>query len=99
MDGVLNGAGTSLVNSVNQAASGVLTATSLDVFVTIQGDLLTATGAVTLTPIPGRPHGDFTEYAILTITGDRASTPELPARSRLKDWLTPSLVPLFQPSM
>jgi hypothetical protein len=31
--------------------------------------LLTATGAVTLTPIPGKPPGEFTENATLTVTG------------------------------
>lgn len=69
VDGVLNGAGTSLVTSSNEAAGGVLTATSLDVFVTVQGDLLTATGAVTLTPIPDKPLGEFKEKATLTLTG------------------------------
>ena len=69
VDGVLNGAGTSLVTSTNELEGGVLTATSLDVFVTIQGDLLTATGAVKLTPIPGKPAGEFTENATLTVTG------------------------------
>jgi len=69
VDGVLHGAGTSLVTRANQAADGVLTATSLDVFVTIQGDLLTATGVVKLTPIPGKPPGEFTENATLTVTG------------------------------
>jgi len=69
VDGVLNGAGTSLVTSTNEAAGGVLTATSLDVFVTIRGDLLSATGAVQLTPIPDKPAGEFRENATLTITG------------------------------
>jgi hypothetical protein len=69
VDGVLNGAGTSLVTSTNQAAGGVLTATSLDVFVTTEGDMLTATGAVKLTPIPAKPPGEFTENATLTVTG------------------------------
>jgi hypothetical protein len=69
VDGVLNGAGTSLVTSTDQAAGGVLTATSLDVFVTNQGNTLTATGAVTLTPIPNKAPGEFTENATLTVTG------------------------------
>jgi hypothetical protein len=45
-----------------------LNATSLDVFVTNRGDMLTATGAGTLTPIPGKP-GEFTANFTLTITG------------------------------
>jgi hypothetical protein len=69
VDGVLNGAGTAFVTSSNQLPSGVLNATSFDVFVTERGDMLTATGAVTLTPVPGKPQGEFTENATLTITG------------------------------
>jgi hypothetical protein len=69
VDGVLHGAGTSLVTSANQAGGGVLTATSLDVFVTIEGDVLTAAGDVKLTPILSKPPGEFTEYATLTVTG------------------------------
>ena len=45
-----------------------LNATSSDVFVTNGGDMLTATGAVTLTPVPGSS-SEFTENATLTITG------------------------------
>jgi hypothetical protein len=63
--GVLNGANTAVITSI---APDGLHATSLDVFVTTRGDLLTATGAVTLTPIPGSS-SDFTLYVTLTITG------------------------------
>jgi hypothetical protein len=63
--GVLNGANTAVVTS---SSPDGLNATSLDVFVTTRGDLLTSTGAVTLTPIPGNP-SDFTLYVTLTITG------------------------------
>jgi hypothetical protein len=65
VDGVLNGANTAVITS---SSPDGLNATSLDVFVTTRGDLLTATGAVTLTPIPGNS-SDFTLYVTLTITG------------------------------
>ena len=71
VDGVLNGANTSLITSFGQPPAPfiVLTATSVDVFLTNGGDMLTATGAATLTPVPGKPAGEFTENTILTITG------------------------------
>jgi hypothetical protein len=71
VDGVLNGASTALITGFGQAPAPfiVLTATSFEVFVTNGGDMLTATGAVTLTPIPGKPPGEFTENATLTVTG------------------------------
>ena len=69
VDGVLNGASTAVITSVNPLPSGVLNATSFDVFVTNKGDMLTATGAVVMTPVPGKPPGEFTENTTLTITG------------------------------
>lgn len=63
--GVLNGANTAVITS---SSPDGLNATSLDVFVTTRGDLLTATGAVTLTPNPGNSN-DFTLFVTLTITG------------------------------
>jgi len=63
--GVLDGASTAFPTSLS--ADG-LNGTSSDVFVTKRGDILTATGAVTLTPIPGSS-SEFTENATLTITG------------------------------
>ena len=68
VDGVLNGATTAFITSLNPSPD-VLNATSFDVFVTNGGDMLTATEAVTLTPVPGKPPGEFTENATLTITG------------------------------
>lgn len=65
--GVLNGASTAFLTSLSGDG---LKATSSDVFVTNRGDILTATGAVTLTPVPGDSSGQlFTENATLTITG------------------------------
>jgi hypothetical protein len=69
LTGVLNGATTAVIISNNELPSGVLTSTSFDVFVTNRGDMLTADGAVTLTPIPGKPPGEFTVNVTLTITG------------------------------
>src|SRR5712691_2616631 len=71
VDGVLNGASTAFITGFGQPPAPfiVLNATSFDVFVTNRGDLLTATGAATLTPVPGKPPGEFTEKATLTITG------------------------------
>ena len=63
--GVLNGANTAVITSVSPDG---LHATSLDVFVTTRGDLLTATGAGTFTPIPGNS-SDFGVYVALTVTG------------------------------
>lgn len=68
VDGVLNGASTAVITSFNPQPAAI-NATSLDVFVTNRGDMLTATGAVTLTPVAGKPPGEFTESATLTITG------------------------------
>jgi hypothetical protein len=65
VDGVLNGASTAFLTSLS--ADG-LNATSSDVFVTRRGDILTATGAVTLTPVPDSS-SEVTENATLTITG------------------------------
>ena len=65
VDGVLSGASTAFLTS--ESVDG-LSATSFDVFVTKRGDILTATGAVTLTPVPDSS-SEFTETAILTITG------------------------------
>ena len=65
VNGVLNGASTAVVTSLSPNG---LNATSSDVFVTNRGDMLTATGVVTLTPVPGSSN-EFTENAILTITG------------------------------
>jgi hypothetical protein len=65
VNGVLDGASTAVVTSTSPDG---LNATSFDVFVTNGGDMLTATGAVTLTPIPGSL-SKFTENATLTITG------------------------------
>lgn len=65
VDGTLKGASTAFLTSLN---SDGLKATSSDVFVTKWGDILTATGAVTLTPVPGSS-SEFTENATLTITG------------------------------
>jgi hypothetical protein len=67
--GVLNGANTAIVTSVTPSGSGGLDATSSDVYLTNQGDMLTGTGAVTLTPAPGGPAGEFVVYVTLTITG------------------------------
>ena len=64
VNGVLNGASTTVVTSLPDG----LHATSFDVFVTNGGDILTANGAVTFTPIPGSS-SELTENATLTITG------------------------------
>ena len=64
VNGVLNGVSSALVTSSPDG----LHATSLDVFVTNGGDILTATGAITLTPVPGSSN-ELTENATLTITG------------------------------
>jgi hypothetical protein len=71
VDGVLNGADTTIVTSTAQPPAPfiVLNAKCLDVFVTKRGDMLTGTGDVTLTPVPGKPPGEFTENEILTVTG------------------------------
>jgi hypothetical protein len=65
VNGVLNGASTAVVTSLSPNG---LNATSSDVFLTKGGEMLTATGVVTLTPVPGSS-SEFTENAILTITG------------------------------
>jgi len=71
VDGVLNGANTSVLTGFGQPPAPfiVLTGTSFEVFLTNGGDLLTATGAAKLTPVPGKPPGEFTENTTLTITG------------------------------
>ena len=63
--GVLNGANTAVITS---SSPDGLNATSLDVFLTTRGDVLTATGAVTLTPIPDNSN-DLTLFVTLTVTG------------------------------
>jgi hypothetical protein len=65
VEGVLNGVSTASITSVSPDG----TATSADVFVTNRGDMLTAVGAVTLTPVQGAP-GDFTANVTLTVTGE-----------------------------
>jgi len=59
--GVLNGASTVFITSLNPV-------TSYDVFLTNAGDVLTATGHPTRTPIPGEP-GEFNTHVDLTIIG------------------------------
>jgi hypothetical protein len=59
--GVLNGASTVFITSVNPTRS-------YDVFVTTQGDMLIAIGAPTRTPVPGDP-GEFISHVDLTIIG------------------------------
>ncbi len=61
--GVLNGASTMFVTGTPPNV------TSFDTFVTTQGDMLTATGLFTRTPIPGAPPGEFTVHVDPTITG------------------------------
>lgn len=65
VNGVLNGANTAVITS---SSPDGLNATSLDVFVTTRGDVLTATGAVTLTPVAGNSN-DFSLYVMLTVIG------------------------------
>jgi hypothetical protein len=60
--GVLNGASTVFITSLSPP-------TSFDVFVTKRGDMLTAIGFPTRTPVPGAPPGEFTTHVDLTITG------------------------------
>ena len=69
--GALNGAITSFVTGIspNPAPFIVLHATCVDVIVTNGGAMLAGTGAVTMTPVPGRPPGDFTTDETLKITG------------------------------
>lgn len=59
--GVLNGASTVFITSVNPV-------TSYDVFVTKSGDMLLAIGAPTRTPVPGEP-GEFFTHVDLTVIG------------------------------
>ena len=61
--GVLNGAVTVVITSPPPNTR------SLDIFVTKRGDMLTAVGFPTRTPIPGAPPGEFTVHVELTITG------------------------------
>jgi hypothetical protein len=59
--GVLNGASTVFITSLNPV-------TSYDVFVTTSGDMLIAIGSPTRTPVPGEP-GEFTTHVDLTVIG------------------------------
>jgi hypothetical protein len=59
--GVLNGAGTVYITSLNPTRS-------YDVFLTTQGDVLIAIGSPTRTPVPGQP-GEFTVHVDLEIVG------------------------------
>ena len=59
--GVLNGAGTVFITSLNPVRS-------YDVFLTTSGDLLLAIGAPSRTPVPGQP-GEFTTHVDLTVVG------------------------------
>ena len=59
--GVLNGASTVFITSLNPVRS-------YDVFVTTQGDMLIAIGAPTRTPVPGEP-GEFITHVDLTVIG------------------------------
>jgi hypothetical protein len=61
--GVLNGASTVFITSLNPV-------TSYDVFVTTSGDMLIAIGAPTRTPVPGEP-GEFITHVDLTIRFSR----------------------------
>jgi hypothetical protein len=61
--GVLNGAGTVFATGTPPNV------TSFDTFVTTQGDMLTAIGRPTRTPIPGAPPGEFSVHVELTISG------------------------------
>jgi hypothetical protein len=59
--GVLNGASTVFITSLNPVRS-------YDVFVTTSGDMLIAIGAPTRTPVPGEP-GEFITHVDLTVIG------------------------------
>jgi hypothetical protein len=59
--GVLNGASTVFITSLNPTQS-------YDVFVTVSGDTLIAIGSPTRTPIPGQP-GEFITHVDLTVIG------------------------------
>lgn len=61
--GVLNGAVTVVITTPPPNV------TSLDIFVTKSGDMLTAIGFPTRTPVPGAPPGEFAVHVDLTITG------------------------------
>ena len=61
--GTLNGAVTVVITTPPP------TTTSLDIFVTNRGDMLTAVGFPVRTPIPGAPAGEFSVHVDLTITG------------------------------
>jgi hypothetical protein len=61
VNGVLNGASTSVITSPDGS-------TSFDVIVTNRGDMLKGNGTVTLTPVPDNAN-EFTLNVILTITG------------------------------
>jgi hypothetical protein len=59
--GVLNGASTVFITSLNPVRS-------YDVFLTTAGDTLIATGIPTRTPVPGQP-GEFITHVDLTVIG------------------------------
>jgi len=61
VNGVLNGASTVYITSLNPVRS-------YDVFLTTAGDVLIAIGAPIRTPVPGEP-GEFTSHVDLTIVG------------------------------
>jgi len=61
--GTLNGAVTVVITSPPPNT------TSLDIFVTNRGDMLTAVGFPVRTPITGAPAGEFSVHVDLTITG------------------------------
>jgi hypothetical protein len=63
-----------VTGGLNGAVTVVITSpppnvTSLDIFLTKSGDMLTAIGVPTRTPVPGAPPGEFTVHVDLTITG------------------------------
>jgi hypothetical protein len=65
VNGVLNGAVTTFLDSLSPDG---IDFTSIDVFVTNRGDMLTATGSGTQTPVPTNP-SEQTINVTLTITG------------------------------
>lgn len=72
VEGVLNGSSTVIITSFTPfppAPFITLAITSLNVFRTKDGDTLIGTGAGTITPIPGKPPGEFFENVTITIVG------------------------------
>ena len=69
--GDLKGAKTAILVSVTPAASGGFTATTKDVFVTEQHDILVADGSATFTPIPTTLGGspNLQDILVLKISG------------------------------